>query len=359
MVPNDTSWFDANPHKYLGRKEFREFARVAQIDLEDLLSDDLDKVKSAQEGIVQRSVIFNEIQKLYFGFSFPLIVYTHDFELFEKVPNRSEEMDKTILGWPMCDSLRRRHIALSHVILPKVVDQLYRKRGRPVVVKNLGSGIGLDSLQLLRHTSGRVSSVLNYETDFRAIDLGLKMTKYLEDRKSIETGVMQFVAKSLTKSVEPADLIVKVGVICGLRDPAARMLLASDHQTLREGGKLVLTSSNVEMRQTDPLANFMIQHIGTREDPKKGWGLNFRTKAAMLNLLANAGFSDVRIYDDSNYPGKEGLPNDVLYGVDTLPARALGYEHSGKPINLPPQDLAGNIGYNWIAVATKGESHVA
>ena len=48
------------------------------------------------------------------------------------------------------------------------------------------------------------------------------------------------------------------------------MLLAGDYSMLNEGGKLIVSSSNEEMRKTDPLGSFLIQHIGTREDPKKG-----------------------------------------------------------------------------------------
>lgn len=88
--------------------------------------------------------------------------------------------------------------------------------------------------------------------------------------------------------------------------------------------------------------------------PQKGWGLNFRTKESLFQLLTRAGFSDIQIYDDANYPGKDDLPDDVLYGVETLPSQALGHDHNSKPMSLPSKEvLDENIGYNWIAVATK------
>ena len=355
LVFNDTTWFDKEPEKYLERDDFRRFSRIAGVELRDLASDDSHKVRLAQEKVVRQSVVFNEIQRLHFGYGFPLLVYTHDLELFEKVPNHNRELDELTLGLDMCDSLRRRHLSLSHAILPQVVEELHQELGHPVVVKNLGSGVGLDSLHLLQHEAGKVLSILNYDTDSEAIGLGRKITGYLESRKSIEKGVVRYIRKSLTKSFEPADMIVKVGVICGIKNPVARTLIASDYEALKRGGKLVVTSSNQEMRKTDPLGNFMIQHIGSCEDPQKGWGLNFRTKETLSKLLTDIGFSDVQIYDDSNYPGKENLPDEILYGCDTLPARALGHGHSGKPLSLPPKEtLDMNIGYNWIAIATKG-----
>lgn len=71
-------------------------------------------------------------------------------------------------------------------------------------------------------------------------------------------------------------------------------------------------------------------------------------------MLTQAGFSDIHIYDDANYPGKDDLPNDVIYGVKTMPSQALGHDHDGKPMGLLSKEvLDQNIGYNWIAVATQ------
>ncbi|MFO7984423.1 MAG: hypothetical protein R6U38_01055 [Desulfatiglandaceae bacterium] len=319
-----------------------------------MISNDRETVRRVQQNLIQQCVILNEIQKLHFGYGFPLFVYTHDFGLFDPVPQHMAELDATILAFDMCDSLRRRHMALSHGVLPTVLRDLARDLDRPLTVKNLGSGVGLDMLNAAAQEDGQIASLLNYDTDNEAVLLGERVTWHLEKAQLLEPGVVEFIPRTLTKSVEPADLIVKIGVICGLQDPIAQMLLTGDYNMLNDGGKLVISSSNENMRDRDPLASFLIQHIGTREDPKKGWGLNFRTKETLFELLSNAGFSDIQIYDDSNYPGKEDLPDEVLYGVETLPSQALGHAHDGKPIRLPPREvLDQTIGYNWIAVATK------
>ncbi|OQY11025.1 MAG: hypothetical protein B6I30_07800 [Desulfobacteraceae bacterium 4572_187] len=319
-----------------------------------MISADKARVRRAQKVLVKKCVMWNEVQKLHFGYGFPLFVYTHDFGLFDPVSEHVAELDERILAFDMCDSLRRRHIALAHGLLPVVVQDLAADLGRPLTVKNLGSGAGLDTLHAASRANGHIAALLNYDTDKQAVSLGQRVTRHLEHAGLLEQGVVEFIPKSLTKSVEPADLIVKIGVICGLQDPAAQMLIAGDYGMLNEGGKLVISSSNENMRARDPLASFLIQHIGTREDPKKGWGLNFRKKETLYQLLNRAGFSNIQIYDDANYPGKDALPDEILYGVETLPAKALGYDHPGAPLGLPPKDvLDQNIGYNWIAVATK------
>jgi len=161
--------------------------------------------------------------------------------------------------------------------------------GRPLTVKNMGSGVGLDTLHAALSGNGDIATLLNYDTDKQAVSLGQRVTKHLEYAHLLEKGIVEFIPKSITKSFEPADMIVKIGVICRLEDPVAQMLIAGDYNILNEGGKLVISSSNENMRNRDPLAGFLIQHIGTREHPKKGWRLNFRTKEALFQLLTQAG----------------------------------------------------------------------
>ena len=74
----------------------------------------------------------------------------------------------------------------------------------------------------------------------------------------------------------------------------------------------------------------------------------------MRGLLSKAGFRDISIYDDANYPGRDTIPDEILFGIDPLPSEAMGYDLSRKPLNLPNKEILDKkIGYNWIAVAAK------
>jgi hypothetical protein len=91
-----------------------------------------------------------------------------------------------------------------------------------------------------------------------------------------------------------------------------------------------------------------------RGSDRLGWSQSWRRTLGRWCFELRAGVSDIQIYDDANYLGKDNLPNDVLYGIETLPSQALGHDHNGKPMSLPSTEvLDQNIGYNWIAVATK------
>ena len=91
-------------------------------------------------------------------------------------------------------------------------------------------------------------------------------------------------------------------------------------------------------------------------DQRKNWQtwVNFRTEERLKGLLTRAGFKDIVIYSDTDYPGKADLPEEKLYGVDTLPSEVMGYNHKGIPLRLPPKEvLDKETAYNWIAVCRK------
>ena len=354
LVPLDTSWFDEEPERYLAQDDFIEFQKIAGVDFRGLLSEDKNVVGTTQKNLVDQSIILNEIQKSHFGYEFPFIIYTHSLNFFENVKNHNLDMDRIILGRDMGDSLRRRHISLSHAIIPSVIRELNNSFGRPVVAKNLGSGVGLDVINAASKQNGMVKEVLNYDTNQDAVSLGQLITTHLEDKGELDSGKVKFILQSLMKSKERVDLIIKIGVICGLQDNVALSLIKQDFNQLSEGGKLIISSSNECMKAEDPLGSFLIQHMGSRKDPFEGWGLNCRSKLAIITLLEDAGFKNIEIYSDTRYPGKEDLPDEIILGVDTLPAEAVGYNHPGIPLNLPPKHILDQeTAYNWIAVAAK------
>lgn len=360
-VDADTTWFYKDPEQFLQRVDFTDFQSEAGVDFHDLLKDKpLETRRIAQRRLVEQCVILNEIQKQHFGYAFPLFVYTHwlglcDGYALERVPRHNVELDKRILAFPMCDSLRRRHFALSSSIIPRAISEVYQERNEPIVVKNLGSGAGLDTMRAVSVRKDEVSSVLNYDVAAPAVALGELVTKYLEERNELKQGVVRFFRDKFSESKEASDLTVYVGIICGLTDEfAVQYVLKPGYEQLRSGGKAIISSSNSNMRDRDPLASFLIQHIGSREDPAKPWSLNFRTKETVEKVVKSAGFREVEIYDDANYPGIEDLGPSVTESIERLPAQSKGFPEHYAPLRLPTKEkLAERIGYNWIAVATK------
>jgi len=349
----DRSWFEQSPQHYLESAEFVAFEQIAGVRLGDLCSNDSDVVGAAQQRLVDQSVVMNEVQKDYSGYSFPFLVYTQCFDFCEKVKHHNLEVDSAILRRDMCDSLRRRHMALSHAILPRIIEQLYNRFREPIVVKNLGSGVGLDTINAAKHTRQMVGTVWNCDLNEEAVELGKAVSDYLIQRGEIDGGVLEHKVENMTKSSQRAHLIVQIGIICGLTDDAATILLTQAHKQLHEDGTLVVSSSNHNMRSRDALCSFLMQHIGTRESPLQGWGLNFREKTRMRELLQGAGFASVEIYHDAQYPGHDQLGADRLYGVDPLPATVRGYDIVSRPLLPDMTTLSANTGYNWIAVGQK------
>lgn len=351
-VPVDTSWFDNDPERYLQSEAFQHYQQVSGVDLRDLLSSECDVVVRAQRAIAAQSVLFNETRNSHSGFSFPFLVYTHCLSLCETPSRHNLELDQIIFSMDMCDSLRRRHMALSHAILPDQIRQLCEQLGRPIVIKNPGSGAGLEVLNAVGHCPECVERVINYDTSTRAIMLGRSISSYLEREGLLKPGVVHFHLDNMMHNGEKADLIIMVGIICGLKDRFAQALVAKCRRELNRHGRLVVSSSNMNMESQDPLASFMIQRIGSEEDPFNSWGLNFRSKERLDGILRRSKFSEIEIFDDANFSGRDTMPEGILYGIDPLPAVAFGQANSSKPLGLPARDiLEKRTGYNWIAVA--------
>jgi hypothetical protein len=350
----DTSWFDNEPDRYLALPSFQEFQRISRVDLRSLSSSEPTLLAESQRRLVNQSLILNEIQKEHGGFAFPFLVYTHCLDLFDPPPSHNVDADKFILGFDMTDSLRRRHIALSHFIIPTEIRRLQAEIGKPISIHNLGSGAGLDVVNAVCHLDGSINKVVNCDTNTKALTFGEQIATHLERTTRIRKGLLQYRCASLTQNLGKCHLVILIGIICGLPDRIATLVLRKAHRVLEPGGAIVVSSSNQNMRSSDPLASFLIQHIGSTDSLSKGWGLNFRTENDLRRILDRAGFRDIRIYDDANFPGRETAEDDLLRSIDKLPAIAMGKDASKDPLNLPAKEiLARKIGFNWIAVATK------
>lgn len=354
MVDVDRSWFEEKREYYLNLPEFVQFQDISGVDFRNLLDGDRDAVPRAQQKLASQSVILHEIRKEHAGFGMPLIVYTHDLHFGDYLPWHNEELDRIIFAGDLSDSLRCRHIALSHAFLPAQVRELHQQVGDRLTVLNLGSGVDLDAINALFEVWEGVEKVFNLDVNQVALDCGSRLVASLVSEGLLSADIVEYRRQSLMRCREQGHLAIIVGIICGLEDDAALTVLRRVHGMVHAGGRLVITSSNERMRSHSPLCSFLIQHIGSSSDPVRSWGLNYRTRESMQDLLHNAGFRDLCIYDDHHYPGRDDLPESLAWGVDTLPSRLLGHGHTGLPLALPPDQIRRRReGYNWLAVATK------
>jgi SAM-dependent methyltransferase len=336
------------------RPEFVRFQTTAGIDFSDLLADDRETVVRAQRHLTDQSVLCHELRRDRTGYRLPLMACTHELNFGSPRISHNLDLDRLLLGEELIDSLRRRHIALYQALLPGQLQDLARQFKEPLTVLNLGSGGGLDTLHLLQDDPDRVARVINLDIDPEAVAWGRNLAGALERKRLIPRGRIEYDCRSLMKSRTRGHLVLLAGVICELSDAAARSVLRRIHALLPVGGRLLLSTFNDNLPERSPLGAFLLHHLGSNLDPADGWTGTGRSRKALRGLLTEAGFRELTIYDDRNYPGRASLPDEILWGVDTLATTAFDLDHPGRPLTRSLDEIGKpQPGCNWIAVAEK------
>ncbi len=348
------TWQERAQEENFQLPEFVRFQNESGVDFHDLLADDRETVVRAQRRLTDRSVICHEIRKDRQGFTLPLVACTHELLFGSPRPYHNPELDRILLAEDLIDSLRRRHVAMCHALLPSQVQDLTWRFREPLTILNLGSGIGLDTLSLLQTSPEKIGRILNFDNSPEATQMGRRLALSLARRRIIPAGRVEYLPHSLAQCREKGHLVLLAGVICELDDPAARAVLRRVHRMLPAGGRLLLSTLNHNLAQRSPLSTFLLRHLGSNLDPAAGMKSRGRSRKALNSLLAEAGFRELTIYDDLNFPGRAGLAAEVLWGVDPLAATGFG---------LPPQDHSPACsfdevsrqreGCNWLAVVER------
>ncbi len=151
-----------------------------------LKSSSPETIDQAQKRLAEQSVILHEVRKEHAGFGMPLIAYTHDLSFGDQLEGHIEELDHLMMAEDIFDSLRRRHVALSHALLPALVEKLAETFSQPISILNLGSGIGLDIINVLQKNQDKVGRVDNYDTNRLAVHLGRHLTAELEGEGAVQ-----------------------------------------------------------------------------------------------------------------------------------------------------------------------------
>lgn len=359
-------WFYDNLEFYLSQPDFvnseKDFG--PGFNYRDLFHEERDggreKIIKAQNMLISRSRFNKAIWQNHAGFLMPIFYYAGDTSFAKKFGaepiNYNPKLDYYWLISNQGDSLRRRNLLLSKLILPEKIIELSEKLGRQIKIANFGSGTGLSVLNALSdpNVRSRVESVINYDNDKSALLLGGIMLDYVRREGMIDPNVkVEYRNQSLMKTEEPFDLGEETGVICSSPNESAIKIVGRTSRNLNDGGEMIITSSNYNMEKESPFTSFHLQHGGSEEDYKNNWFLNCRKENSIRYVLETAGLPNIKLYGDSDYPGIEKISEELCTWADPLPARALGMipkENTPKPDRSLLEKM---ISHNWIAIASK------
>lgn len=359
-------WFYNNPGHFLSLPIFKESEREFGPDFKykDLYHEERGGNKKdiikAQRIMASKSRFTNATMQNFAGFLMPVFYYTGDTSFAEEFgadpENYNPNTDNYWLISDQGDSLRRRNLMLSKLILPEAIIKVSERLGRKVKIANFGSGTGLSVLNALSDPNirGRVESAINYDTDKGAIFFGKQMLKFLRREGMIDPNVkVDYRLQSLMRTEEDFDIGEETGVICSVPNASATKIVGRTSRNMNEGGIFITTSSNYNMEKESPFTSFQLQHMGTTEDYKKNWFLNCRSEESIQSIFNAVGLKNIQLYGDFNYPRMEKIMDDLFNWTDPLPALALGMKPKKDTPKPPRETLEKKMSHNWIVLAEK------
>lgn len=202
-------------------------------------------------------------------------------------PKASSIIDKYFSASKGGDAIHSRIIRVEenlHLLIDK-----YLKNGK-VLLGNLGGGPGRDVTDVFSkyyRDSDKVFSI-NIDKDKNALKRGKRMA----ERGGVADRI-KFLDASFTrhKPKEKFDIIILVGVLCGLPTETCILLLKKIKPMLAKGGSIMVSNVAPKMLQDDPFTYFIMNDI-------MGWSLVFKEEAVLKDIFKKAGFEWQRNFTD-------------------------------------------------------------
>lgn len=216
--------------------------------------------------------------------------------LYERRP--ATPVDEYFCGSKAGRAIANRFDAVVAVTSELIAAQLKEKE--VVLVANLGSGPGRDTLRVLEQLDpkerARVRVVL-LDNDQRALQEGAQAAKMLGMEGSFHFRYMDF-AKATRRSAdqieEKFDIILLIGIVCPLSMRMSRNIVFRSSTLLNEEGVIVTSAAHKRMEEEDPFTDYIMRNLG-------GWSLEYKDEPGLQALLEETGFRDIRIHYDEPF----------------------------------------------------------
>lgn len=202
-------------------------------------------------------------------------------------PKSSFNIDKYFSASKGGDAIHSRIIRVEenlHLLIEK-----YLKKGK-ILIGNLGGGPSRDVTDVFSkyyRNNDKVFSI-NIDKDKNALKRGERMAE-----KGGVADKVEFLSASFTryKPKKKFDIIILVGVLCGLPTETCTLLLKKIKPMLAKGGSIMVSNVAPKMLEEDPFTYFIMNDI-------MGWSLVFKEESVLKNIFKKAGFEWQRNFTD-------------------------------------------------------------
>lgn len=109
---------------------------------------------------------------------------------------------------------------------------------------------------------------------------------------------------------EKFDIIILVGVLCGLPPESCVMVLKKAHKHLKENGCIIVSNVSPKMLEKDPFTYFIMEKI-------TNWKLIFKEEELLKDIFKKSGFNWEKSFTDDygfHYMGI-GKKNKSLFNI--------------------------------------------
>lgn len=168
--------------------------------------------------------------------------------------------------------------------------QLQKKKKGKVTIANLGGGLGRDICNVLTryYKDSKDIETVVVDKDKMALKRGKRIAKIenVEDKIDfIENSFMRY------KPSKKFDIIILVGILCGLPQDICIKILKNAQKMLNKGGYIMTSNVSPKMLEEDPFTYFIMEKI-------TGWKLIFKTEENLKEIIKKSGLKWQKNFTD-------------------------------------------------------------
>ena len=209
-------------------------------------------------------------------------------ELLYKRPEVSHPIDKYFLASKSGKAIYSRLNCVEknlHLLIEE-----YLKKKSDVLINNFGGGLSRDTIDVFSkyYQDNENIKAISIDRDSSAVKRGKRLAiinGVTDKTEFLEVNIMKY------NPEEKFDIVLVVGVLCGMPPETCTMILKNIKGLLGEGGCVVASNASPKMLEEDSFTYFIMENI-------LNWKLIFKDEKLLKDIFQKAGLKWQRSFAD-------------------------------------------------------------